>query len=310
MVKDSTRPGSLAARLTATTRLLVVEDDADIADFLRAYFRASGYDVVHADPSSPDEAFDAVRETKPDAVLLDLWLRGWSGLQLYRRLRSHDEYDLTPVIVLTADISARPRAEPIATGIDGFVPKPFGADELAALVSAQIAEARRLAEEGALDPRSGALAPAVLDARIAAELEVAATAGEPLAFALVTLRSLRELRTALGTDGLAWLVRQLVEEMRPSLPETAALGRTDTDELVVLLPGLAADAAGAAVEHALGGLRGPRSLPGGGEVRADPVAGIAAWPEHAGDAEGLFMAADAALADALDGTTGPVVLAR
>lgn len=309
-VVERSRPGSLGARLAATTRLLVVEDEADIADFLRAYFRASGYDVLHVDPTSADEGLAAVRQHQPDCVLLDLWLRGFSGLQLYRRLRSHEEYDLLPVIVLTADVAARPRAEPLATGIDGFVPKPFGADELAQLVSSRIAEARRLGEAGALDPASGALAPRVLDARLAAELEVSATAGEPLTFSLVSLRSLRDVRAAVGGDGLAWLVRQLVAELRAALPATVALGRTDSAEVAVLLPGTPARPAAAAIERALGRARGSRPLPGGGEVRADPVAGVAAWPEHATDAEGLFMAADAALAEATAGATGPVVVAK
>jgi DNA-binding response OmpR family regulator len=290
--------------------LAVVEDDPDIADFLRAYFRASGYDVVHLDPSSVDEGMEAVREHRPDCVLLDLWLRGFNGLQLYRRIRTHDEFDLVPVIVLTADVAARPRAEPMATGIDGFVPKPFQADELADIVAGRLAEARRLGEGGVLDPATGAFTPAVLDARIAAELEIAATAGEPLAFALVTLRSLRELRATLGEAGLGWLVRQLVDELRPLLPAGGAIGRTDPEELVLLLPGLPARTAADAVEQALGKVRRTRALPGGGEVHADPVAGIAAWPEHAVDAEGLFMAADAALADALAGSAGPVVVAR
>jgi len=309
-VVEGSRPGSLGSRLVATTRVLVVEDDPDIADFLRAYFRACGYDVIHADPSNADEGLAAVREHKPDCILLDLWLRGFSGLQLYRRLRSYDEYDLLPVIVLTADIAARPRAEPLATGIDGFVAKPFGADELAALVSRQIAEARRLGESGVLDPGSGALAPAVLDGRIAAELQMAATAGEPLAFALVTLRSLRELRAALGGEGLSWLVRQLVEELRGALPASADVGRTDTDELALLLPGLPAWSAAEALERAMAGMRGTRSLPGGGNVQADPVGGVAGWPEHATDAKGLFMAADSALAEAVTGASGAVVLAR
>jgi DNA-binding response OmpR family regulator len=290
--------------------LVVVEDDPDIADFLRAYFRASGYDVVHVDPASADEGMEAIREHRPDAILLDLWLRGFNGLQLYRRVRTHDELDLVPVVILTADVAARPSAQPMATGIDGFVPKPFQADDLATLVAGRIAEARRLAETGALDPDTGALTPAVLDARIAAELEVAATAGEPLAFALVTLRSLRDLRASIGADGLGWLVRQLVDDVRPQLPGGGAIGRPDTDELALLLPGLAARAAAEVVERALGALRGDRPLPGGAEVHAEPVAGVAGWPEHAVDAEGLFMAADAALADALAGGAGPVVVAK
>ena len=49
------RPGSLSHRLAATTRILAVEDEADIAEFLRAYFRATGYDLIHLDPESATE---------------------------------------------------------------------------------------------------------------------------------------------------------------------------------------------------------------------------------------------------------------
>jgi len=294
----------------ATTRLLVVEDDPDIADFLRAYFRASGYDVVHLDPTSADEGLAAIREHKPDCVLLDLWLRGFNGLQLYRRIRTHDELDALPLIVLTADTSARPRTEPLATGIDGFLPKPFGADDLAELVASRIAAAQNLVEHGIVDPSTGALSAAALDGRIAAELEVAATLGEPLAFALVALRSRKELRSTLGDDVVSWIIRRLVDELRPTLPEGSVVGRTDGDELVVLVPGLPAARVAEILEPGLGQLRGKHELPGGGATQPDPVAGVASWPEHAVDAEGLFMAADAALAEAVAGTTGVVVVAR
>lgn len=307
---DAARPGSLTARLAATQRLLVVEDDADIADFLRAYFRASGYDVVHVDPSSVDEGMAAVREHRPDCVLLDLWLRDFSGLQLYRRVRTHDEFDTLPIIVLTADVAARARTEPMAAGIDGFVAKPFGADDLAGLVATSLDAARELTERGAVDPVSGALSAAALDARIAAELEVAATAGEPLTFSLVSLRGRRALQSGVGEDGVAWLVRRLVEILRPALPAGAVVGRTDGDELAILVPGSAARQSAEAIERALGAVRRDLELPGGGIARPDAVAGVASWPEHAVDAQGLFMAADAALADAMAGTAGVVAVAR
>jgi GGDEF domain-containing protein len=150
----------------------------------------------------------------------------------------------------------------------------------------------------------------VLDARIAAELQVAATAGEPLAFALLTLRGERELRSSVGAPGVAWLVRQLVDDLRPDLPPGSVIGRTDSDELAVLVPGAPAWSAAEALERSVPALRRARELPGGGEVQADPVAGVAGWPEHAVDADGLFMAADAALAEAVQGAGGPVVLAR
>ena len=69
--------GPVARRLAASQRVLMVEDEPDIALFLRAYFRAAGYDLVHVDPDTVDEALGALEEHEPDLVLLDLRLRGF-----------------------------------------------------------------------------------------------------------------------------------------------------------------------------------------------------------------------------------------
>src|SRR3546814_17434254 len=90
------RLGSVARRLAATERVLVVEDEHDIADFLRAYFRASGYDLVHIDPDTPLQVLDALDEHKPDCVLLDLNLRGFSGAAAYRLPPHADPHPLRP----------------------------------------------------------------------------------------------------------------------------------------------------------------------------------------------------------------------
>ena len=64
---EEPRLGSVARRLAATERVLVVEDEHDIADFLRAYFRAAGYDFVHIDPDTPLGVLDALDEHSPTA---------------------------------------------------------------------------------------------------------------------------------------------------------------------------------------------------------------------------------------------------
>src|SRR5690242_14349000 len=103
---DQGRSGSLAHRLAASTRILAVEDEADIAEFLRAYFRASGYDLIHLDPGSPDDVVTAMDEHKPDLVLLDHRLRGFSGSEAYRMVRSLERFSFVPVIIVTGDASA------------------------------------------------------------------------------------------------------------------------------------------------------------------------------------------------------------
>src|SRR5256885_13878212 len=145
---DIGRRGSLSQRLSATTRILAVEDEDDIAEFLRAYFRASGYDLVHLDPSSPDDVVGAIDEHKPDLILLDYGLRGFSGDDAYRLIRAQERFAFVPVIVVTGDASARARSADTATGLDGFVAKPFNVNTLAGLVAERIEAARTVSEAG------------------------------------------------------------------------------------------------------------------------------------------------------------------
>ena len=277
MTPDSPRSGSLSSRLSATRRVLAIEDDPDIAEFLRAYFRASGYDFVHADPGDAE-----------------------AGLDIYRRARAVAALALTPVVVVTADGTVRERTDATAAGIDGFVTKPFNADTLAALVAQRIEAAEALGESGVVEEGSELLTTAVLDARLADEIDLALASGTSLTFGIVSMRIPKGLK---GLDGPAvrtWLVRTLVGLARPRIAPDVALARTSSDELAVVAPGSTPAEVARWLEPVLGELRGARSLPGGDEVVVELLAGLAGYPEHAGDPDGLYMAADAALADAAD----------
>jgi CheY-like chemotaxis protein len=305
VTSDALRSGSLSSRLSATRRVLVIEDDPDIAEFLRAYFRASGYDFVHADPDDADAGVAAIIGCNPDCVLLDIGLRGFSGLDIYRRARAVASLSLTPVVVVTADGTVRERTHATAAGIDGFVTKPFNADTLAALVAHRIEAAHALGESGVVEEGSELLTTSVLDARLADEIDLALASDKPLTFGIVSVRIPKGLK---GLDGAAvrtWLVRTLVQQARPHIAPEVALARTSSDELAVVAPGSTPADVARWLEPVLVTLRGARSLPGGDEVVVELVAGVAGFPEHAVDPDGLYMAADAALADAAD--TGRLV---
>jgi DNA-binding response OmpR family regulator len=284
--------------LVASTRILAVEDEADIAEFLRAYFRASGYDLVHLDPDDADEVVSVIDEYKPDLVLLDFRLRGFDGDEAYRAIRTCDRFSFLPVIVVTGDANARDKTAGTAIGIDGFVAKPFNVNSLAELVGAHIESARALAESGR-DLTLGVMTQGYLSARLHDEVHNHEPP-QPVSFGLVQLRNRSAIEAAVGADGLTFVIRELIAIVRESLPAGAVLGRTDSNELAVVLPGTAA----ADIEPVLAtGLRHvPESitLPGGGSVEIRMAAGLASFPAHAASVDELYMAADAALADAVD----------
>ena len=113
-------------------RILIVEDEAAIADFLVRGLREEGYTVEHADDGRA--AWSALRAGGWDLVLLDWWLPDEDGLSLLRRFRQTDRR--TPVLFLTARDSVGDRVLGLDAGADDYLCKPFVFVELLARVRA------------------------------------------------------------------------------------------------------------------------------------------------------------------------------
>lgn len=289
--------GSVAARLAATRSVLVIEDERDIAEFLGAWFKASGYAIVHVDPGSPDEAVAAVAEHRPSCILLDLGLRGFSGLTVYRRLRADPAFAAVPVIIITADATARRHTSELAEGLDDFVAKPFDVRALGDLVAERIeageALAERLAEEdssvGAADWAQG---------RLVDEVELARRTGGTVAFALVALGGARAAIESFGEEAVRFVSRRVAERLREGLGAGATIGRAD-DEVLVVLPDTDAAAAEKLLVDAVAAAGDEVVLPGGGVIDPRLGAGLAVYPDHGQNADEVYMAADAVAVDAL-----------
>jgi two-component system copper resistance phosphate regulon response regulator CusR len=123
-------------------RILVVEDEAKIADFLVRGLREEGYAVEHA--AEGGVAWASLRSGRWDLVLLDWWLPGEDGLALLQRFRRLDRQ--TPVLFLTARDAVSDRVRGLDAGADDYLPKPFAFEELLARVRALVR--RRDAAEG------------------------------------------------------------------------------------------------------------------------------------------------------------------
>ena len=109
------------------------------------------------------------------------------------------------------------------------------------------------------------------------------------------------MRDAAGDEGVTYVVRRVVSLARERLPSHAVLGRTETDEIAVIVSGADVDEAAIAFDSVLGDVPSRIQLPGGADVPVHLAIGLAAYPAHAASADELYMAADAALADAVAG---------
>jgi DNA-binding response OmpR family regulator len=113
-------------------RMLVVEDEAPIADFLVRGLKEQGYAVDLATDGL--EALELLTIVTPDVVVLDIMLPGIDGLEVCRRLRQSGS--TTPVLMLTARDAVEDRVRGLDTGADDYLVKPFAVSELMARVRA------------------------------------------------------------------------------------------------------------------------------------------------------------------------------
>lgn len=123
-------------------RILLVEDDRKIADFIGKGLRAAGYAVDHA--SDGEEGLDLALEEPYDAAIIDIMLPIRDGLSLIRKIR--DKKVNTPVIILSAKGTVDDRVKGLETGGDDYLTKPFAFSELLARVQALIRRAGGIAE--------------------------------------------------------------------------------------------------------------------------------------------------------------------
>lgn len=114
-------------------RILIVEDENEIANYLRRGLVLEGYLVTVANDGPSGLA--AAREQQPDLVVLDLMLPGIDGIEVARRLRAASD---VPIVILTARDAVADRVNGLETGADDYLVKPFAFEELLARVRVQL----------------------------------------------------------------------------------------------------------------------------------------------------------------------------
>lgn len=132
------------------SRLLVVEDDIDISNMLKAYFSGPDFDVDVAYRGA--EALEKTRRGLPDLIVLDILLPDIDGYEVCRSLRESTRTSRIPVIFLTQKDERGDRLQGLELGADDYITKPFDIEELKLRVVGAI---RRAERENLTDPRSG-----------------------------------------------------------------------------------------------------------------------------------------------------------
>jgi len=210
-------------------RILVVDDDVDIARFVEMNLAMEGFDVIVAHDG--EEALDLVSQRSPDLVILDLMLPVMDGIEVVKRLRADAMTSALPIIMLTAKGQTADKVLGLTEGADDYIVKPFDTFELVARVRSTL---RRNQEFREVSPLTGLPG----NNRILREIGDRLKSGEDFAVCYCDIDGFKAVNDAYGFARGDEFIITLARKLHRAVIEVglppAFLGHVGADDFVVV----------------------------------------------------------------------------
>jgi DNA-binding response OmpR family regulator len=211
------------------SKILIVEDDLDVADMLNAYFRVQGYEVFTVNWG--EDGVRAAMTARPDLIILDIRLPDIDGYEVARRLRSDRKTNAIPIIFLTEKRDRSDRLQGLELGADDYITKPFDVQELRLRVRNSL---RRTQQDTLTNPVTSLPEGELVDERLTESL----SAGNA-ALMLVTLKNLDVFRDHYGFVASDDVMRAVSMMLQNALRDTGNsndfLGHLSATEFVLVM---------------------------------------------------------------------------
>jgi PleD family two-component response regulator len=216
----------------AKSKILIVEDDLDVAEMLNAYFRVQGYDVFTVNWG--EDGVRAAQTVLPDLMILDIRLPDIDGYEVARRVRTDRRTNEIPIIFLTEKRERIDRLQGFEVGADDYITKPFDVQELRLRVRNAL---KRVSQGSLTNPVSGLPEGPLVEERLS---DVIHKSGWALLH--ICIRHLDTFREAYGFVASDDVLRAISLMIHNTMKENSSvedfLGHiSPTDFVVVLSPG-------------------------------------------------------------------------
>ncbi|PWH13725.1 MAG: hypothetical protein DDG60_09690 [Anaerolineae bacterium] len=215
-------------------KILIVEDDLDVADMLNAYFRVQGYEVFTVNWG--EDGVRAASTARPDLIILDIRLPDIDGYEVARRLRSDRRTGDIPIIFLTEKRDRADRLHGLELGADDYITKPFDVQELRLRVRNAL---RRASQDTLTNPVTGLPEGALVEEKLEECLRQGGWS--MVVVALDNLDAFREYYGFVASDDVMRAVSLMIQNsIRELASPDSFLGHlSPTDFVMVVDAGLA-----------------------------------------------------------------------
>ncbi|GAB6388800.1 diguanylate cyclase [Stutzerimonas marianensis] len=232
---------SLNLQLNEPYRILIIDDDADLAARYSLVLRNSQMLVEIL--SDPSELFETLHSFNPEVLLLDVNMPGCSGPELAQMIRLHAEWLRVTIIYLSAETDINRQMAALLKAGDDFITKPISDNALIAAVFSHAKRARSLSNALARDSLTGLLKHADIKEQVALEVQRAQRNGKPTSVVMIDLDHFKRVNDQYGHAAGDNVIRALANLLRQRLRRIDSLGRYGGEEFVAVLPDCTADQA-------------------------------------------------------------------
>lgn len=213
----------------AKAKILIVEDDLDIAEMLNAYFRVQGYEVFTVNWG--EDGVRAAQTILPNLVILDIRLPDIDGFEVARRVRSDRRTHEIPIIFLTEKRDRLDRLQGFEVGADDYITKPFDVQELRLRVRNAL---KRVNQASLTNPVSGLPEGALVEEKLS---DVVHRSG--LSLLHISIQNLQAFRDSYGFVASDDVLRAISLMILNTLKETGSpedfLGHLSPSDFVIVL---------------------------------------------------------------------------
>jgi len=276
-------------------RVLIMDDDPEQVANNARILQEAGMETITA--TDPRQLIPLLVETKPEIILMDLYMPACSGIELASIVRQNEAFASLPIVFLSVERDLEKQIYAIRKGCDEFLEKPIKPEHLVTSVAMRAERSRAARFFVERDALTGLLNYTNLAERLSNELLRSRRSGTQLSFCLMDIDRIKEINEEHGHLVGDRVIRAAARLMTERFRRTDILGRYGGARFAVILPGADGRIAGRVVDELRAAFGGLRHRGGSGEFQASLSCGLASYPDFLG-AQELTYAAERALAAA------------
>jgi diguanylate cyclase (GGDEF)-like protein len=221
------------AALDNPFEILIIDDDPAIAESFAIMLGAVGMRADTLDDSR--RILDALSATRPDVILLDIFMKGCSGVDLAKVIRQQKQFLSIPIMFMSSDTDAIKQYQAMVYGGDDVLQKPLSPEQIVLSVSNRAARARALRGVMEKDSLTGLLNHAMIKERLAQEIARYERTSQTMSFALLDIDKFKLVNDTHGHQVGDQVLKSLSAHLSRRLRKSDVIGRYGGEEFAIIL---------------------------------------------------------------------------